>query len=221
MALTATIYNLRIDLADIDRGVYEKLDVCIARQPSETIEYMFMRVIAYCLEYGDGIVLTQGVAAGDEPAVLVRDLTGRITAWIEVGMPDAQRLHRGIKLAGRAAVYTHRNVTQVLAELNGKKVHLAKEIPVYEFGRGFVEAVAATVQRRADVAISITERQLYLDVGGRVFSTAVVGAGAAGSMAAISAASAGAQTLLFERTEDGGRKILISGVVVRRDLMAV
>jgi len=50
---------------------------------------------------------------------------------------------------------------------------------------------------------------------------AVIGAGAAGSMAAISASSAGAQTLLFERTEDGGRKILISGVVVRRDLMAV
>jgi len=53
MALTATIYNLSVELADIDRGVYEKLDVCIARQPSETIEYMFMRVIAYCLEYGD------------------------------------------------------------------------------------------------------------------------------------------------------------------------
>jgi hypothetical protein len=40
---------------------------------------------------------------------------------------------------------------------------------------------------------------------------AVIGAGAAGSMAAIFAASAGAQTLLLERTKDGGRKILISG----------
>ena len=69
MALTATIYNLTVDLADIDRGVYEKLEVCIARQPSETVEYMFMRLIAYCLEYGDGIVLTQGVAAGNEPVV--------------------------------------------------------------------------------------------------------------------------------------------------------
>ena len=34
-----------------------------------------MRVIAYCLQYGDGIVLTQGVAAGNEPAVLIRDLS--------------------------------------------------------------------------------------------------------------------------------------------------
>ena len=40
---------------------------------------------------------------------------------------------------------------------------------------------------------------------------AVIGAGAAGSMAAIHAAASGAETLLLERTRDGGRKILISG----------
>ena len=39
----------------------------------------------------------------------------------------------------------------------------------------------------------------------------MIGAGAAGTMAAIFAASAGAETLLLERTKDGGRKILISG----------
>src|SRR5437763_4692530 len=39
----------------------------------------------------------------------------------------------------------------------------------------------------------------------------VIGAGAAGTMAAIFAASAGAETRLLERTKDGGRKILISG----------
>src|ERR1044071_3861943 len=152
MALTATIYNLRIELADIDRSIYETLNVCIPRHPSETIEYMFMRVIAYCLEYCDGIMLTQGVAAGDEPAVLVRDLTGRITAWVEVGMPDAQRLHRGSKLAGRAAVYTHRNISRVLAELNGRHIYRAADIPIYEFGAGFIEDVAATLERRTDAS---------------------------------------------------------------------
>lgn len=39
----------------------------------------------------------------------------------------------------------------------------------------------------------------------------VIGAGAAGSMASIFAAAAGAETVLLERTRDGGRKILISG----------
>src|SRR2546428_12352583 len=174
MALTATIYNLDPELANVDRGVYATFRLKLARQPSETLEYMLTRSLAYCLEHTEGIALTEGIAAGDEPAVLVRDLTGRVTAWIEVGAPDAQRLHRGSKLAGRAAVYTHRNVAQVLAELNGKKIHRAAEIPVYEFGRGFVEAVAAVLLRRANVSVSITERQLYLDISGQTFNTAIV-----------------------------------------------
>ncbi|MEO8878840.1 MAG: aminoacetone oxidase family FAD-binding enzyme [Gemmatimonadaceae bacterium] len=40
---------------------------------------------------------------------------------------------------------------------------------------------------------------------------AIVGAGAAGTMAAIFASRAGAEVLLLERTADGGKKILISG----------
>jgi len=174
MALTATIHTLRTELADIDRGVYETLDLRLARQPSETVEYMVTRFLAYCLEYTEGIELTEGVAAGDQPAIVVRDLTGRINAWIEVGSPDAQRLHRGSKLAGRAAVYTHRPASQLLADLNGSKIHRAPEIPVYEFGRGFIASVAAVMPRRAEVAVSITERQLYLDIGGRGFQTEVV-----------------------------------------------
>jgi uncharacterized protein YaeQ len=174
MALTATIYSFETELADIDRGVYKTLSLRLARQPSETLEYMLTRFLAYCLEYTEGIEFTEGVAAGDLPAVLVRDLTGRVTSWVEVGMPDAQRLHRGSKLAGRAAVYTHRNVDKVLAELNGKQIHRAAEIRVYEFGRGFVEEVAVGLQRRTDATVSIIERQLYLDMSGQTFSTAVV-----------------------------------------------
>jgi uncharacterized protein YaeQ len=174
MALTATIYNLRIDLADIDRGVYETLDVCVARHPSETVEYMFMRVVAYCLEYGEGIVLTEGVAAGNEPAVLIRDLTGRITSWVEVGMPDAGRLHRGLKLAGRAAVYTHRDVQKLLAQLSAANIDRLADVPVYEFDRAFVDEIAGLLERRSNFSISITERELYLEIGGRTFTTTIV-----------------------------------------------
>jgi uncharacterized protein YaeQ len=174
MALTATIYNLTIDLADIDRGIYENLDLRIARQPSETIEYMFMRVMAYCLEYSGGIELTQGVAAGNEPAVLIRDLTGRVTAWIEVGMPDADRLHRGLKLAGRAAVYTHRDVQKVIAHLAAAKINRLSEVPVYEFDRAFVDQVAGLLDRRSALSLSITERELYLDIAGQSLTTTIV-----------------------------------------------
>src|SRR5687768_17783053 len=99
------MYGLRTELSDVDRGVYQTLDLRLARQPSETLEYMLTRFLAYCLEFTEGIELTEGVAAGGQPAVLVRDLTGRGTAWVEVGMPDAARLRRGSKVAGGGAGY--------------------------------------------------------------------------------------------------------------------
>ena len=172
MALTATIYNLDIELADIDRGVYETLALRIARQPSETAEYMLTRVLAYCLEYTEGITLTEGVASGDEPAVLVRDLTGRVTAWIEVGMPDASRVHKGSKRAGRVAVYTHRDPRQLLALWAGERIHNAHDI-VYAFDRALIEELASHLERRSSLSLSITERELYLELDGRTFSTTI------------------------------------------------
>ena len=170
MALTATLYTLEVGLADIDRGVDEDLTLRVARQPSETAEFMLVRVLAYCLELTEGIAFTEGVAAGDEPAVAVRDLTGRMTAWIEVGMPDASRVHRGSKHAGRVAVYTHRDPRQILAQWAGARIHNAGAIPIYAFDRGIVEEVASRLTRRSRLTLSINERELYLDLDGRGWS---------------------------------------------------
>lgn len=173
MALTSTLYNFSVQLSDVDRNVYETLELRIARHPSETAEYLLTRLLAYCLEYQEGIALTEGVAASDEPAVMVRDITGRITAWIEVGNPDPERLHRGSKLAGRAAVYVHRDPTQYLLQLADHKIHKAAETPVYSFGREFIPAVAAQLERRCALAISVTEKQIYLDINDKNFSTSI------------------------------------------------
>ena len=167
MALGATVYNFDIDLADSDRGVYETLALRVARHPSESDEYLLARLLAYCLEYTEGIALTDGVSSGDEPAIVVRDLTGKLTAWIEIGLPSAERLHRGHKLAGRAAVYTHRGITQVLGELNGHGIHRAGDIPVVELDRAFVTTLAESLDRRSTLSLSITEGQLYVDVADR------------------------------------------------------
>jgi uncharacterized protein YaeQ len=173
MALTATIYNFSIQLADVDRGVYENPELRVARHPSETVEYMLTRVLAYCLEYQEGIAFTDGVSAADEPALLVRDLTGRITKWIEVGAPDAERLHRGSKLAGSAVIYTHRDPEHVLAQLADRKIHNAAQIPVYALGRDFVIEVSRHVERRNKLSLSRTEGHLYLDVNGQALGNAI------------------------------------------------
>ena len=170
MAQTATIYVLTIDLSDMDRGVYEALELRMARHPSETAEYMVVRLLAYCLEYQEGIALTEGVSSGDEPAILVRDLTGRVTAWVEVGMPGAARLHRGSKMAGRVAVYTHRDVRQLLAQLEGERIHRAAGIVVRAFDRTTIEELASLIERRTSMAIAVSAGELLISVGDRTLT---------------------------------------------------
>jgi uncharacterized protein YaeQ len=164
LAQTATIYHFSIDLSDLDRAIYESFELKVARHPSETAEYMLVRVLAYCLEYREGIVMTDGVSSGDEPAVIVRDLTGTVTAWIEVGLPDAARLHRAAKRGGRVAVYTHRDVRQFLSQLEGARIHRAGEIAVRAFTRSTIETIASQVDRRTSMAVSVSGGEIYLSL---------------------------------------------------------
>lgn len=167
MALTATLHQFTVALSDVDRGVYETLAIKAARHPSESAEYLWTRVLAYCLEYADGIAFSRGgLSDPDEPAVLVRDLTGALKAWIEVGLPDAARLHKAAKAAPRVAVYMHREPTPVLRALAEERIHRASEIEVYAFDRTFIAALVARLERRMDLDLSVTDRHLFLTVGG-------------------------------------------------------
>lgn len=166
MAIGAVIHTFTVQLADVDRGVYDELALRVARHPSETDAFMVTRLLAYCLEYEEGITFSEGISATDEPAVLVRDLTGRITAWIEVGSPDAARLHYGSKLADRTAVYTHRDPEKLLALWAGKPIHRPESIGLHSFDPGFVDAAAALIARRNTATLSVTEGQVYLDLNG-------------------------------------------------------
>src|SRR6187455_2514631 len=114
MALGATVYNFDIDLADSDRGVYETLALRVARHPSESEEYLLARLLAYMLEFAEGIGFSRGLCDPDDPAIAIRDLTGALRAWIDIGSPDAARLHKASKLAPRVAVYTHKDPGQVV-----------------------------------------------------------------------------------------------------------
>lgn len=167
------MHAFTVHLADVDRGVYDELSLRVARHPSETGAFLLTRVLAYALEYEEGISFSEGIAATDEPAVAVRDLTGRMTAWIEVGAPDAGRLHTGSKLAGRVAIYTQREPSRLLPTWAGKTIHRAADIPLYSFDRGFVEDAAEAIDRRSSITVSVTERQLYLEINGQTFTSPI------------------------------------------------
>jgi len=166
VALTATVYNFDIQLSDVDRNVYETLAIRAARHPSETEEYLATRVLAYCLEYTDGISFTKGLAEPDTPAIEVRDLTGALQAWIEVGSPDATRLHRASKAAPRVVVYTARDPARLVNQLAGERIHRAESIEVRGFDPAVVGALLAHLERRTTFELTVTEGQLYLTIGG-------------------------------------------------------
>src|SRR6266496_3239914 len=138
MALTATIYTIEMDLADSDRGVYESLALRVPRHPSESEEYFVTRLLAYSLEYAEGIEFSRGISDPDEPTISVRDLTGELEAWIEIGNPDAARLHKASKASPRVAVYTHKDPAQLVARLAGERIHRAEDVELWAVDRGFV-----------------------------------------------------------------------------------
>jgi uncharacterized protein YaeQ len=174
MALTSTIHHFEVELADVDRGVYETLVIRAALHPSETPEFLWTRVLAYCLEYEEGISFSKGVCEGDEPAVWIRDPAGRVKAWIEVGAPDAARLHKAAKAADRVAVYTHKDPVSLLRRLQGERIHRAAEIPIHGLDRALLARLVDLLDRRLAVHLSVTGRQLYLDLDGQSLAGAVV-----------------------------------------------
>jgi uncharacterized protein YaeQ len=173
MALTATLYTFDIQLADVDRNVYETLALRVACHPSETEEYLLTRVLAYCLEYTEGIAFSKGLAEPDEPAISVRDLTGSLRAWIEIGAPDAARLHRASKAAPRVAVYTHKDPAQLVRTLAGERIHRADALELWAVDRDLLAALAERLERRMTIELSRTDGQLYLVIGGETLSGTV------------------------------------------------
>lgn len=165
MALTATIYNFDVELADTDRHVYESLALRLARHPSESAEYLIARLIAYLLEFTEGIEFSRGVSTPDEPTIAVRDLTGALTTWIDIGTPDAERLHKASKLAERVVVYTHKDPAQFVKQLEGRKIHNAEGLELYALDRALIDALVARLDRRVAFTVSITDRELYLSIG--------------------------------------------------------
>src|SRR5258708_5991553 len=162
---SATIFQFDIELADADRSVYETLALRVAQHPSESPEYMVTRLLAYALEFTDGIGFSRGVSEPEEPTIAIRDLTGAITTWIEIGSPDAARLHKASKAAARVAVYTHKDPQQLLRNLSGEKIHRGESVELYAVDRALVRDLAARIERRMAFSMSVAEQTIYISIG--------------------------------------------------------
>ena len=79
------MYVFTVRLADADRAVYESLLLRVAQHPSETPEYLVARVLAYCLEYAEGIAFSKGLSDPEEPAIWCADGVLKLGLRVECG----------------------------------------------------------------------------------------------------------------------------------------
>lgn len=161
MALSATPYKVNLNLTDLDRDVYATQRFTVARHPSETETRMTARLLAYALWYSESLAFGRGLSDVDEPALWEKSLDGRVLHWIEVGLPDAERLTWCSRRAERVSLLAYGKVgvweSRTLSALGGlNNLHIASlpEAPL--------AAIAEDLPRSIDWAVMISEGTLFV-----------------------------------------------------------
>ena len=165
MALKPTIYKAQVELADSDRGNYESLSLTLACHPSETLERMAVRLLAYCLNAERGLEFTRGLSSTDEPDLWRHSDSGEIEQWIEVGQPEEPRLRKASGRASEVLVYAFGKSADTWWKLNGGAISSLPKVSVWQFDWPEVEALAHLTNRTMQLNISVTGGVIYVDNG--------------------------------------------------------
>jgi uncharacterized protein YaeQ len=174
VALPATLRRFSIALSDSDREVYEQLDWRVPQHPSESERYLIARLLARALEHAEGIEFSKGgVSDDEEPAIVQRNLRGELQAWIEVGAPTPDRLHKASKAARRVVVYAWKNVEQLAEAVAERKIHRADDLVIRALPVDMLDRVAATLDRNNTWELAITGGTMYLTIGGALYEGTV------------------------------------------------
>lgn len=167
MGTTATIYRFQVELSDIDRGVYETLDLRVALHPSEDEERMVMRVLARAIAHEEGLAFGRGLSNAEDAALWAHGLTGEIATWIDVGLPSAERLHRASKCSTQLLVFTHKPEVALRKEWRTRKIFQAEKIQVYRIPPELIESLTHELARKMSWFVTIQDRVLSVTAGDR------------------------------------------------------
>jgi len=163
------MYRFQVELSDIDSGVYESLDLRVARHPSEDAERLIVRVLARALAHEEGLEFGRGLSNAEDAALWAHSLTGEVATWVDVGLPGAERLHRASKRAERVIVFTHKPGVTLRKEWRTRKIHQAQTILVHRLAPELVRDLAALLERKMNWFVTIQDRVLSITVGENSF----------------------------------------------------
>jgi len=161
MALKPTIYKFTVVLSDLDRGHYETLNLTVAQHPSETIERMMVRMLAFCINVDPHLEFTKGVSAVDEPDLWRHALDGQLLSWIDVGEPAIDRIKKATRLCKDVKVYSFNSKSAVWWDQSKEGV-ARFNVSVFQLPWASVQTLAGLVQRTMNFSITITDNSAFI-----------------------------------------------------------
>jgi len=162
MAIKPTIYKLRIALSDLNQDYYDSVNLTVALHPSETVERMMARIVAYCLNVQDGLAFTKGLSMVEEPDAWVKTLDDQIKLWIDVGEPTPDRIKKSSRQSPEVKLYSFNSKTDTWWEKTSTKVSQFKNVSYYKLEWEQIQKLATFVERTMDWSVSISGDTVYI-----------------------------------------------------------
>lgn len=185
VAKSSTLYRFQLDLSDIDRGLYESLDLRIPCHPSEDGGRLVVRVLARCLAHEDGLEFGRGLSNVEDPALWTRSSLGEVKTWIDIGCPSAERLHRASKRAEQVQVFTDKAAIVLGKEWSSREIYRAEDIEIVRLDSDLIANLAEELQRNVQWYVTIMEGTISIADGDSSLDGVVVRSSLAAFLASI------------------------------------
>jgi uncharacterized protein YaeQ len=183
MALPSTLHHFDLRFSLPDHGVEGEVAIKVARHPSETMERVWLRVIAYAWKWRDGIAFGPGLCEPDAPDLLAAAPGGRASLVVRVGRPEPVRVERDVNQNAGAEVAVlfdgPRRLAAFLAEARERGLARAAAADLAALDAPLLAELAALDDRRLKVVVTLVADHLYLDVKGRTLDGPLHRGGAA------------------------------------------
>ncbi|RYZ68187.1 MAG: hypothetical protein EOP09_09865 [Proteobacteria bacterium] len=164
MALPSKLFRFKIELSDMEKSVYESLDLRVAQHPSESLPFLLTRVFAYALSYEPELVFSsEGLADPDAPCLSVPNPQGGVKVWIEIGNPSARKVHKASKAALQLKIFTYKDPQALLAELATVDIHRKQDIEIYSISPKFLDKLALQMKKDNRWTLMYTDGTLMVN----------------------------------------------------------
>ena len=169
MALKPTIYKLHLNISDLNRGYYDAINLTIALHPSEKVERMMARIVAYALNAQENLSLTKGLSVVEEPDIWLKTLDDQVKLWIDIGEPSADRIKKSSRLASEVRVYSFNSKSDTWWEQGKSQFQVFKNVKFYQFNWQHIQELSQMVERNMDWSMSISDDTIYVSTENETF----------------------------------------------------